>query len=95
MICDFCSDPYPTWSFGCASYQVSVLKVRSEGPWLACESCAILIRGEGWRKLAERGCLTPNGRMMVGIIGKADATLQVEQLHAGFRTHATGESHPL
>lgn len=95
VICDFCSASHPVWSFGCASFQDSALNVESEGPWLACEHCAGLIRGEAWKKLAERGCLTPTGQMLVGIIGKADAMRQIEQLQAGFRNNATGESHPL
>ena len=95
LICDFCSDPNPTWSLDCATYVCSLDDdgVRNLGAWLACEACEALIRGEDWHALAVRSReKTDSGVMLTGFLGEADALEKIMKLHRGFREHATGKA---
>lgn len=96
MICDFCSDPKPTWSLRCASFEIADVKALSQGDWLACESCSDLIMAGKWRELATRGAMkTDNGRALVGMIGRDRAVARVMELHEGFRKRFSGDARRL
>lgn len=93
MVCDFCSDPSPAWSFDCKNHEVPGTYTTSVGAWLACEMCAILIRQEAWHSLAVRSCeKTGNGRMMMSLTSKTAAVRYVEEMHKSFRANANGKS---
>ena len=91
-VCDFCSDPKPAYSLGCATFDTPELNTKSVDAWLACPHCYELVQGKKWHELAVRGMeLTSSGQMLAGYLGKADAIMEIKNLHQGFRDHATGE----
>lgn len=98
-VCDFCSTPNPTHSFGCESFTYVISGVPDRGSqdsWLACDICAEMVLSGDWLALAARNIdLTPSGETLVKLAGINEATRIIMELQAQFRKHATGESHKL
>lgn len=56
-VCDFCSDPHPTWMYPAADFEVQRVAWGSEGAWAACEECSQLIEEEHYETLVKERML--------------------------------------
>ena len=86
--CDFCNSCAPPWAYPAKDFEVSiidrgdgsVLTVRSQGAWAACEECAQLIESSGEDGLARRASSSPGNPPLSGI----------RLMHDQFRAHRDG-----
>lgn len=88
LICDFCSEPNPSWSHPCRPFRVRVPGLgtigEARGAWAACETCHRLVLDEDWAGLLRRGKLE---RHQMGRV--------VKTLHRLFREHRFGAPVPM
>jgi hypothetical protein len=85
MICDFCSAPNPKYVCPCRV-------TRFSRDWMACGTCAGLIRCRQWTALAHRSVEeSSTGQLMEEILSAETALAKTQEHHAEYRKNATGE----
>lgn len=93
-ICDFCSEPNPTWEFPAENFMAN--GGLSVGGWAACEKCAELVCNRRWLDLAERSLTCcPDGPFVIEVLGKPDALQIALDGHALFAAYWDGTCIPL
>src|SRR3954468_4095479 len=90
IVCDFCSDPKPEWSFPCKNFRIGkVGDDHSEGPWAACETCYSLILRADYRALGMRSAKHLSAEALQGV--RPNALLKsFRTLHEQFQKNRTG-----
>lgn len=53
-VCDFCSDPFPTWLYRAKNITYEELQAESLSAWAACADCHDLIEQDKRKELAAR-----------------------------------------
>jgi hypothetical protein len=85
MKCDFCSDPNPTWSYPCKTFDTMLggLPIfKSLGAFEVCDRCHDLIEANDWRAMEERaihGAVPPEEWKAASLIDQAAYRILLRQ----------------
>ena len=98
LLCDFCSEPSPTWCYPAETFiamEVGPVASASDGGWAACEECHRLIETDDRQGLADRSValLIVANPEFAHVSG--DLRRQLGDLHQGFFDHRLGPGTPI
>jgi hypothetical protein len=54
MVCDFCNDAPPAWTYPARDITVPALHYSSIGAWASCDACKPFVDAANWVQLAAR-----------------------------------------
>lgn len=93
LICDFCSQPDPTFHFHCPDFEadsvpdVPAPMFRSKGDWVACAACAHSINTSNWNGLLERALERLGPKYLAMGMPRSVLANAIRHSHSLFRQH--------
>lgn len=91
-LCDFCSDPNPTWQVRALDFIVIdvpyIERHGSNGDWAACDDCKELIAADRWGALVRRNVASGDAKgLWSSKIPPVERRQIIWQLYQGLRRH--------
>lgn len=93
-LCDFCSEPAPTWIYPCSDVMTPIETLGSVGAWAACDTCAEMIEGRRVHQLANRAYAAVEDTLPPNAMMRRVYQVQLQDLHRSFLKARIGERVP-
>lgn len=93
LLCDFCSEPSPTWCYPAETFiamTVGPVSSTSDGGWAACDECQRLIEAGDRQALAQRSAALLIVAKPEFASVSDELRKQLGDLHLGFFDHRRG-----